>query len=210
MKPYFAIFGALFALGLPASAVQADRVYDGTQADNVMHVDVSRAEDAVLSLGVASPKNENPTYVILAEYGPYESNNCVRISFNGRRERRICGYFYGKRVYSAPGILDDGKLHHVALSLSRGKEMALYIDGVKAASSEIPDSAFPKGWLAVAQRVKTLDPVEAPGWRRWWSTFHFRGMIDDVQLKEGTFDPSCVKLGVWPKSVKYAIPPDPY
>ena len=98
MKPYFAIFGALFALGLSASAVQADRVYDGTQADNVMHVDVSRAEDAVLSLGVASPKNENPTYVILAEYGPYESNNCVRISFNGRRERRICGYFYGKRV----------------------------------------------------------------------------------------------------------------
>jgi hypothetical protein len=41
MKPYFAIFGSLFAFGLSASAVQADRVYDGTQAEIVEESSIS-------------------------------------------------------------------------------------------------------------------------------------------------------------------------
>ena len=171
------------------------RVYDGTQIDNVRHVDVEGADEVVLSLRAASPKNENPTFKILAEYGSCESNGCMRISFNSRHERRICGYFGGKRIFSRAGILDDGKLHHVALSVLRGKRMALYVDGVEVGFSEAPDYQFPKGYLAIAQRVYTLDPFDADWWKRYWATLHFRGIVDDVVLRSGSFDPSSVAGG---------------
>ena len=186
------------------------RVYDGTQIDNVRHVDVEGADEVVLSLRAASPKNENPTFKILAEYGSCESNGCMRISFNSRHERRICGYFGGKRIFSRAGILDDGKLHHVALSVLRGKRMALYVDGVEVGFSEAPDYQFPKGYLAIAQRVYTLDPFDADWWKRYWATLHFRGIVDDVVLRSGSFDPSSVAGGPYPRTVEYTIKPDPF
>ena len=201
---------AICILGLQSCMpLAAICIYDGSQADKVRHVDVSGAKDVVLSLRVASPQDENPTFTILAEYGPHESNNCLRLSFNGRRERRVCGYFGGKRVFSQAGILDDGMLHHVALYVSRGKKMSLYIDGKETSSSAIPDAGFPNGYLAVAKRVHTLDPVEAAGWRNYFSTLRFRGAIDDVHLGEGAFVPALVDGGVQPRSVKYELPPDP-
>ena len=200
---------AMLALGLcRCASLCAVTVYDGSQKGNVRHLDAPKGNDAVLSLRTASPKSENPTFVVLAEYGPYESNNCIRISFNGRRERRVCGCYGGVRVFSPPGVLDDGKLHHVALSVSPGREMELFIDGKKASSEKIPDNGFPAGYLAIAQRVHTLDPIEEAGWRKYWSTLHFRGVIDDVRLVEGKFSPCCVDGGVQAKSIDYGIPPD--
>ena len=185
-------------------------IYDGTQSNNVFSADISAAGAAFLSLRVASPTNENPSFVILAEYGPFSSNECMRLSFNGRHERRVCGHFGGVRLFSPPGLLDDGLQHHVALAVELGGRMSLYADGREVASAATPSARFPRGWLSVAQRVVTLDPREAYGWHKYMETMHFRGSIDDVRLEEGSFDPGRVAGGTLPRAVLLNLPPDVY
>ncbi|MBR4614585.1 MAG: hypothetical protein IKO55_03165, partial [Kiritimatiellae bacterium] len=74
-----------------SGAVRA-AIYDGSQSNNVIEASVVGEKRATLSFRVQSPANENPIYVILAEYGPLRTNNSFRLAFNGRRERRICGF----------------------------------------------------------------------------------------------------------------------
>ena len=58
----------------------------------------SGASRATLSFRVQSPKEENPTYVFLAECGRPADGGAFRVTFNGRRERRVCGFYGGVRV----------------------------------------------------------------------------------------------------------------
>ena len=161
-------------------------VYDGSQSNNVIEVSVAGEKRATLSLRVQSPANENPLYVILAEYGQFFTNNSFRLTFNGRRERRICGFYGDARVYSAPNVLDDGLLHHVALDIEPGRTMTLSVDGKLADTAPVPNRGFSHGPLAVAQRVVKGSKDDA-----WYNARNrgtqFRGRIEDVTLTEGAF-----------------------
>jgi hypothetical protein len=156
------------------SGVVHATIYDGSQSNNVIKASVAKQQRATLSFRVQSPANENPIYVILAEYGQLRTNNSFRLTFNGRRERRICGFYGDVRVYSAPNVLDDGLLHHVALDIEPGRLMTLYVDGKKADAASVPDRGFARGPLAVAQRMVA-------------SKTQFRGRIEEVALTGGAF-----------------------
>ena len=156
------------------SGVVHATIYDGSQSNNVIKASVAKPQRATLSFRVQSPANENPIYVILAEYGQFFTNNSFRLTFNGRRERRICGFYGDVRVYSAPNVLDDGLLHHVALDIEPGHAMALYVDGKPADTAPVPDRGFACGPLAVAQRMVA-------------SKTQFRGRIEEVALMGGAF-----------------------
>jgi len=181
-------------------------VYDGSQSNNVVEASVVGQKRATLSFRVQSPTNENPMYVVLAEYGQVFSNNSFRVTFNGRRERRICGFYGDKRVYSAPHALDDGLLHHVALDIEPGSSMTLSIDGKPVDTASIPDRGFASGPLAVAQRVVKGSKDDA--WycanNRWT---HFRGRIEDVELTAGTA--SARADACPPAAMPLTLPPAP-
>lgn len=200
---------AVFALALSWAACAA--VYDGSQSNNVIEASVVGQKRAMLSFRVQSPTNENPMYVVLAEYGQFLTNNSFRLTFNGRRERRICGFYGDKRVYSAPNVLDDGLLHHVALDIEPGSSMTLSIDGKPVATTSVPDRGFSSGPLAVAQRVVKGSKDDA--WycanNRWT---HFRGRIEDVELtveiasvREDARSPVAMPLTL--PSAPYAVTP---
>ena len=190
--------GAVCVLVL-SGAVHAT-VYDGSQSNNVIEASVAGQRRVTLSFRVQSPANENPIYVILAEYGQPATNNSFRLTFNGRRERRICGFYGDVRVYSVPNVLDDGLLHHVALDIEPGRSMTLYVDGQQADTAAVPDRGFAHGPLAVAQRMVA-------------SRTQFRGRIEDVELTAG--GPRFVAAmdgtkPVPPIAKPLTLPPDPY
>ena len=170
-------------------------IYDGSQSNNVIEASVVGEKRATLSFRVQSPANENPIYVILAEYGQFRTNNSFRLTFNGRRERRICGFYGDVRVYSAPNVLDDGLLHHVALDIEPGRSMTLSVDGKKVDAASVPDRGFSHGPLAVAQRLVN-------------SRAQFRGRIEDVELMAGGWTSSSAVSA--PIAKPLTLPPDPY
>ena len=199
----------LFFWGMAVAAPHAlAAVYDGSQSNNVMEASVAGARRAAVSFRVKSPVNENPMYVMLAEYGQFFTNNSFRVTFNGRRERRVCGFYGDVRVYSAPNVLDDGLLHHVALDIEPGRSMTLFIDGKPVDSAAVPDRGFASGQLAVAQRVVKGSKDDA-----WYATHlkwsHFRGRVEDVALASGAFDATKVAGGTAATAKPLALPPDP-
>ena len=168
-------------LVLVVSGLACAAVYDGTQSNNVMAASVSAAKRATLSFRVQSSVNENPTYVVLAEYGQVTDTNSFRVTFNGRRERRICGFYGDTRVYSAPNAIDDGKLHQIMLDVEPGRSMTLYMDGKPVDTAAIPNRGFASGPLAIAQRVELDSAGKARNPLRYlWS--HFQGTIEDVSI----------------------------
>ena len=163
------------------SGLACAAVYDGSQSNTVMAVSVLGAKRATLSFHVQSPANENPTYVVLAEYGQVTDTNSFRVTFNGRRERRICGFYGDTRVYSAPNAIDDGKLHLITLDVEPGRSMTLYMDGKPVDTATIPNRGFASGPLAIAQRVELDSAGKARNPLRYlWS--HFQGTIEDVSI----------------------------
>lgn len=194
---------------LVLSGAAGAAVYDGSQSNSVIEASVAGAKRATLSLRVQSPADENPMYVILAEYGQFFSNNSVRVTFNGRRERRICGFYGDVRVYSAPNVLDDGRLHHVALDVEPGRRMTLSVDGCAVDSAAVPDRGFAADSLAVARRVVkgSRDDAWYAEHNRWTC---FRGRLDDVALTPGAFDAAKVPGGCGVRNMPLALPPDPY
>ena len=196
------IAGALILPGLACAAI-----YDGSQSNNVIEASVVGQKRATLSFRVQSPTNENPMYVVLAEYGQFFTNNSFRLTFNGRRERRICGFYGDVRVYSAPNVLDDGLLHHITLDIEPGRTMTLYFDGKSVDSASVPDRGFASGPLAVAQRVVKGSKDDA--WycanNRWT---HFRGRIENVELAAGTV--SAREDARPPIAMPLTLPPDRY
>lgn len=160
----------------------------------------ANASRATLSFRVQAHPKENPTYVFLAECGPFKENGSFRVTFNGRRERRICGFYGGARVYSAPNVLDDGLLHHVALEIEPGHQMTLFLDGRAVDSAPVPSNGFAGGRLSIAKR-----DAEKP---LLWT--HFRGLISDVSLSSGAFEPAKVAGGVEPRRHELRLPPDPF
>ena len=167
------------------------------------------ATRAILAFRVQSPADENPTFVVLAEYGQFFDKNSFRLTFNGRRERRVCGFYAGIRVYSAPNAIDDGRLHHVALDIEPGRTMTLFLDGAPVDSASAPDLGFPAGDLAVGKRVVKGSVDDA--WyaeHTHWS--EFRGRITDVILSSEPFDAASVPGGTTPREAPLALPPDPY
>ena len=191
---------------LAVTSVNAE-IYDGSQSNNVVEASVAGAGRATLLFRVQSPVNENPTYVILAEYGQFLSNNSFRVTFNGKRERRICGFYGDARVYSAPNALDDGKIHHVALDIDPGRMMTLWIDGRNVDTVSIPDRGFTVGPLAVAQRVVKGSADDAWYYKNTlWS--RFRGRISDVALKPEAYTRKSTDCQV--RDGKLTLPPDPY
>ena len=184
-------------------------VYDGLQSNNVVEVSVAGKRRATLSFRVQTLAPENPMYTVIAEYGQKASNDSFRVTFNGRRERRVCGFYGDRRVYSKPNALDDGLLHHLALDIEPGRMMTLYFDGVAVDSVPVPDHGFSTGPLAIAQRVVRGSPDDA--WylaNSKWS--HFRGRIADVELLPEAFDATRTVGGTSPKSMHLALPPDPF
>ena len=200
-----AIRFCLFAMPFGAFA----SIYDGCQSNSVINASVADEKRAMLSFWVQSPADENPMYVILAEYGQFFSNNSFRVTFNGRRERRVCGFYGDVRVYSSPNVLDDGRLHHVALYVEPGCRMTLYMDGIAIDSATVPDRGFPADSLAVARRVVKGSKDDA--WyvehNRWTC---FRGRIDDVRLVSGIFDEAKSVEGQCARDMPLMLPPDPY
>ena len=165
---------------------------------------------ATLSFRVQSPVNENRMYVVLAEYGQFFSDNSFRLTFNGRRERRVCGFYAGVRVYSAPNALDDGLLHHVALEVEPGRLMTLHLDGRPVDTVAVPDRGLPaNGDLAIGRRIikGSVDDAWYADYNRW---SHFRGRIEDVVLSQEPFDPASVAGGTAAREAPLALPPDPY
>ena len=199
----------LFLSGAACAAV-----YDGSQSNTVIEASVAGQKRATLSFRVQSPTNENPLYVVLAEYGQFFTNNSFRVTFNGRRERRICGFYGDRRVYSAPHVLDDGLLHHVVLDIEPGRSMTLAIDGQPAETVSVPDRGFSPGPLAVAQRVVKGSKDDA--WYRVHSLWsHFRGRIEDVELMAGGSRLSRPETDgrdnrVPPDALPLTLPPDRY
>ena len=188
------------ACALVLSGAVHAAVYDGSQSNNVVEASVAGEKRATLSLRVQSPANENPAYVILSEYGQPLTNNSFRLTFNGRRERRICGFYGDVRVYSAPNVLDDGLLHQVALDIEPGRAMVLYVDGKPADAASVPDRGFAHGPLAVAQRMVA-------------GKTQFRGRIEDVELTAGGPRSVAALDGtepVPPIAKPLTLPPDPY
>ena len=150
------------------------------------------ATRATLAFRVQSPADENRMYVVLAEYGQFFSDNSFRLTFNGRRERRICGFYAGARVYSAPNALDDGLLHHVALEVEPGRSMTLHLDGKPVDTVAVPDRGLPaNGDLAIGRRIVkgSVDDAWYADYNRW---SHFRGRIEDVVLSQAPLDPASV------------------
>ena len=190
---------------LAISGLACAAVYDGSQSNSVVETSVFGVQRATLSLRVQSPVNENPTYVILAEYGQFLTNNSFRLTFNGRRERRVCGFYGGKRVYSAPNVLDDGLLHPVALDIEPGRSMTLFVDGKPVDTAPVPDLGFPKGPLALGQRVVRGTQDDAWYYARTRCSC-FRGRIEDVALTAGARDVSSCQATVRPVT----LPLDPY
>ena len=167
------------ALALAGSACAS--VYDGSQSNNVIETSIAGQKRATLSFRVQSPAEENPTYVVLSEYGQVSADNSFRVTFNGRRERRICGFYGNVRVYSAPNAIDDGRLHDVALDVEPGNMMTLYLDGKPVDTASVPNLGFAKGPLAIAQRVeKDASGCVRRAERNRWS--HFRGRIEEVEV----------------------------
>ena len=199
------------ASALILSGMACAAIYDGSQSNNVIAASVAGQKRATLAFWVQSPTNENPTYVILAEYGQFFTNNSFRVTFNGRRERRICGFYGDKRVYSAPHAIDDGRLHHVALDIEPGRAMTLYLDGKSADTASVPDLGFADGPLAVAQRVVkgSKDDVWYASHSRW---SHFRGRIEDVAVSDSGFRVPSSGLNQKPaiSSQQLVLPPDTY
>ena len=101
---------AFASAGMPFPG--AATIYDGTQSNNVVNLSVRGGTRATLSFRVQTPAGENPSYVVLAECGKATEADSFRVTFNGRRERRVCGYYGETRVYSAPHALDDGRLQY--------------------------------------------------------------------------------------------------
>ena len=181
----------------------ADLILDGIAAwegGRPIKKSVSMASRVTLSFRVQSPPEENPTYVFLAEYGNPTNSGTFRVTFNGRRERRISGFYGGVRVYSDPNALDDGRVHHVALYIEPGRMMMLFLDGRAVDSAPVPADGFAEGPLSIARR----DAKEPLHWT------HFRGRIEDVSLVSEAFDPAKVAGGVEPRSQALALPPDPF
>ncbi len=208
MKRLMLLAVAMLTASVLAEADSTTTIYDGSQSNNVIKASVAGQQRVTLSFRVQSPANENPIYVILAEYGQPSTNNSFRLTFNGRRERRICGFYGDVRVYSVPNVLDDGLLHHVALDIEPGRSMTLYVDGQQADAASVPDRGFAHGPLAVAQRVVA-------------SKTQFRGRIEDVKLTEGAFIGRARSPNALPSdgaaSQPYqavakplTLPPDPY
>ncbi|MBQ3288358.1 MAG: hypothetical protein IJH50_02995 [Kiritimatiellae bacterium] len=195
--------------GLALAGTACAAVYDGSQSNNVMEASVAGSRRATVSFRVQSPKDENPMYVMLAEYGQFFTNNSFRVTFNGRRERRVCGFYGDVRVYSAPNVLDDGLLHHVALDIEPGRSMTLFIDGKPVDTAAVPDRGFSSGPLAVAQRVVKGSKDDA-----WYATHvlwgHFRGRIDDVALAPDAFDAAKVAGGTAAMAKPLVMPPGPF
>ena len=170
-----------FALAWALSGLACAAVYDGSQSNTVITASVLGAKRATLSFHVQSSANENPTYVVLAEYGRVTDTNSFRVTFNGRRERRICGFYGDTRVYSTPNAIDDGKRHHIAFDIEPGRSMTLYLDGQSVDTATIPDRGFASGPLAIAQRVELDSAGHVRNTPRCsWS--RFRGAIDNVAL----------------------------
>ena len=183
-------------------------VYDGNQANTLVEASVAGERRATLSLRVQIPAGaaEDRTYVILAEHGdPKKDAGTLRLSFNVRRERRICGFYGDTRVYSAPGVLDDGLLHHVALDVEPGREMTLFVDGEAVAKAAVPDRGFAAGAVSVARRAFSPDATEKQIRNLRWS--RFRGRIADVALKPGAFDAAAVAGGVAAREAALELPP---
>ena len=181
----------------------ADLILDGIsewERGRPVDVSVAGASRATLSFRVQSPKDENPTYVLLAEYGSFKDEGTFRVTFNGRRERRVCGFYGDVRVYSDPNALDDGLVHHVALDIEPGRKMTLFLDGRAVDSAPVPSKGFASGRLSVAKR----DAMEPLHWT------HFRGRVDEVSLMPAAFDPAKVSGGTAPRSQALALPPDPF
>lgn len=183
-------------------------VYDGSQSNNVIGVSVAGAARATLTFRVQTLAGENPMYTVVAEYGQKASKDSFRVTFNGRRERRICGFYGDARVYSAPNALDDGLLHHVALDIEPGRTMTLYFDGKRVDSAAVPGRGFAAGPLAVAQRVErdASGNVRNAARNRW---SHFRGRIMDVALVPGALDVEKM-ADTAAKPMPLALPPDPF
>ena len=187
----------------------AAAIYDGSQSNNVVNLSVRGGTRVTLSFRVQTPAGENPSYVVLAECGKATEADSFRVTFNGRRERRVCGCYGETRVYSAPHALDDGRLHHVALEIEPGRRLTLHLDGRAVDSAAIPDRGLAAGPLAVAQRVMTGTADDA--WfvkNLLWS--HFRGRISDVSLAAAAFDPAQVPGGTAPQDMALSLPPDPF
>ena len=173
----------------------------------ILQKDVTRA---TLAFRVQSPANENRMYVVLAEYGQFFDDNSFRLTFNGRRERRVCGFYAGARVYSAPNALDDGLLHHVALEVEPGRSMTLYLDGKSVDTVAVPDRGLPvNGDLAIGRRVikGSVDDAWYADYNRW---SHFRGRIEDVVFSHEPFNPASIPDGTAAREAPLALPPDPY
>lgn len=197
------VAGVAFATSYASAAV-----YDGSQKGNVLDVSVADARRASLSFRVQTPADENTMLVVLAEYGQFFTNNSFRVTFNGRRERRVCGFYGDMRVYSAPNALDDGLVHHVALDVEPGRMMTLYLDGKAVDSAAVPDRGFASGQLAVAQRVVKGSTDDA--WYAMHNVWtHFRGRIDDVSLVPAAFDAAKVSGGTNARAEALALAPDP-
>ena len=176
------------------------------QSNSVVEASVVGVDRATLSFRVQSPANENPMYVVLAEYGQFLSNNSFRVTFNGKRERRICGFYGDARVYSAPNALDDGRIHHVALDIEPGRMMTLWLDGEKVDAVPVPKRGFAVGPLAISQRVVKGSADDAWYYEKtMWSIF--RGRITDVSLKPGAYVREAADCQVHDR--KLTLPPDP-
>ena len=197
-----AVVASALASGMPT-------VFDGSQSNTVIAASAAGAKRVTLSFRVQSPKSENPTMVFLAECGFFESNNAFRVTFNGQRERRVCGFYGGKRVYSEPGALDDGRLHHVALDVEPGCRMTLYLDGSAVAATDVPDLGFADGPLAVAHRTY-IGPSDKAWYVQHYRNFRFRGRLSDVNLQTAAFDPAAVPGGTAVRDAALSLPADPY
>ena len=182
-------------------------IFDGMQSNSVVEASVEGASRATLSFRVQSPANENPMYVVMAEYGQFLSNNSFRVTFNGRRERRICGFYGDARVYSMPNALDDGRIHHVALDIEPGRMMTLWLDGRCVNAVSVPNRGFAAGPLAIAQRVVKGSEDDAGYYRATlWS--RFRGRISDVLLKHCAYGQEAADCQV--RDGELTLPPNPY
>lgn len=198
---------AFASAGVPSIGTAA--IYDGSQSNNVVRLPFRGGTRATLSFRVQTPADENPSYVMLAECGKMTDVNSFRVTFNGRRERRVCGCYGETRVDSGPCALDDGRLHHVALEIEPGRRLTLHVDGRPVDSAVIPDLGLAVGPLALAQRVMTGTSDDA--WyveNLLWS--RFRGRISDVSLTSSAFDAAQVPGGTAPQDVALALPPDPF
>lgn len=145
-----------------------------------------------LSLTVRGDKRDNPGFAILSEVGQHDSAECFRLAFNVKRERRVCAYYGGARIYSEPGVLDDGEEHSVAMDLEPGKAMRLIIDGKSVAEAFVPDRGLPPegGWQSDPTwgERRVLGSADDAWYSHHFQGIRFVGRIDHVRLRDGAFD----------------------